>query len=349
MIITAILNFPPLPRFEDLRARLLSFESQLLRTKPEDSSSTTALVTTQSPTANFTHSTSSGRGQSRGNGRNGRRGNSRGRGRAPWHSTLDYSGYGSGRGYYWPQQTGGRGLLGAHPSQASQWCSTCSTSQHSQSHCPHRYHGPESLTAPFIGMHVAQYPPPPDFTWFPDTGATHHMTSSAPPDSVPFTGNTSVLLGNEASLPIAKIGNILVSLGSRNLSLNNVFHVPSLNKNLLSVARFTKDNFVSFTFTPSSYVLREHSQLATLDLYQLSSPPDSVHAPLQGSTDQLSPLCLAPALAVLDIVPTPVPHDTAPVVPEPAAAPLPQHLQPVPHAPLLPSHPMTTRLHDGIR
>ena len=27
MIVTAILNFPPLPKFEDLRARLLSFES----------------------------------------------------------------------------------------------------------------------------------------------------------------------------------------------------------------------------------------------------------------------------------------------------------------------------------
>ena len=29
MIVIAILNFPPLPRFEDLRACLLSFESQL--------------------------------------------------------------------------------------------------------------------------------------------------------------------------------------------------------------------------------------------------------------------------------------------------------------------------------
>ncbi|KAK0580027.1 hypothetical protein LWI29_035292 [Acer saccharum] len=234
MIVTAILNFPPLPR-------------------------TTAFAATQSPSpsANITHGSSYGRGQSRGNGRNGRRGNSRGRGRAPWHSTPDYSGYGSGRGYYWPQQTGDRGLLGAHPSQASQWCSTCSTSQHSYSHCPHRYNAPECLIAPFAGMHVAQYPPPPDFTWYPNTGATHHMTSSAPPDSVPYTGNTSVLLGNRAPLPITNTGNIPVSLGSHKLSLNNVFHVPSLNKNLLSVARFTKDNSVSFTFTPSGYVISD--------------------------------------------------------------------------------------------
>ncbi|KAK0598437.1 hypothetical protein LWI29_034696 [Acer saccharum] len=49
-------------------------------------------------------------------------------------------------------------------------------------------------------MHVASYPPPPDYTWYLDIGATHHMTSTAPSDSIPF--NTSVLLGNGATLPI---------------------------------------------------------------------------------------------------------------------------------------------------
>ncbi|KAK0590233.1 hypothetical protein LWI29_024308 [Acer saccharum] len=100
MIVTAILNFPPLPRFEDFRARLLFYESQLLGTKPVDFGSTTALITTQSssPIANITHGPSYGHGQSCGNGRNGRRGNSHRRGRAPWHSTPDYSTYGCNPG-----------------------------------------------------------------------------------------------------------------------------------------------------------------------------------------------------------------------------------------------------------
>ncbi|KAK0581443.1 hypothetical protein LWI29_013886 [Acer saccharum] len=263
MIVTAILNFPPLPRFEDLRARLLSYESQLQRSRPAESDTSTALLAAHSPSpaANLSHGSSYGRGQSRG-GRHGRRNNFRGRGRAYWNSNPDSFSFGSGRGTPWHQyhgQNGGRGLLGAHPSQAHspQWCPTCSTPQHSLSNCPHRFHGPESLTAPFAGMHVAQYPPPPDLTWYPDTGATHHMTSTAPPDSVPYSGNTSVLLGNGASLPIINTGNIPVSLGSHTLSLNNVFHVPSLHKNLLSVARFTKDNSVSFTFTPSGYIISD--------------------------------------------------------------------------------------------
>ncbi|KAK0603781.1 hypothetical protein LWI29_008575 [Acer saccharum] len=105
MIVTAILNFPPLTRFEDLYACLHSYESQLLRTKLADSKSTTALIPTQSstPTANITHGPSSDRGQSCGNGRHGHRGYSRGRGHAPWHSSPDYSTYGSIREYYWPQ------------------------------------------------------------------------------------------------------------------------------------------------------------------------------------------------------------------------------------------------------
>ncbi|KAK0570558.1 hypothetical protein LWI29_003180 [Acer saccharum] len=92
MIITAIFNFPPLPKFEDLRTRLLSYESQLLHTKPTDVNSTTALVTVQSPSpaANFTQTPSSGRGKHRGSGRGGRHGHSRGHGHAPWHSTSDW-------------------------------------------------------------------------------------------------------------------------------------------------------------------------------------------------------------------------------------------------------------------
>ncbi|KAK0589424.1 hypothetical protein LWI29_014136 [Acer saccharum] len=51
-------------------------------------------------------------------------------------------------------------------------------------------------------MHVAQYPPPLDFTWYHDIGATHHMTSTAPLDSVLFNGNTSYsIMGTLFPLP----------------------------------------------------------------------------------------------------------------------------------------------------
>lgn len=48
MLVTAIFNIPPLPSFPDLRARLLSFESQLTTRIPSSNSShPTAFVTTR--------------------------------------------------------------------------------------------------------------------------------------------------------------------------------------------------------------------------------------------------------------------------------------------------------------
>lgn len=48
MLVTAIFNIPPLPSFPDLRARLLSFESQLTTIIPSSNSShPTAFVTTR--------------------------------------------------------------------------------------------------------------------------------------------------------------------------------------------------------------------------------------------------------------------------------------------------------------
>ena len=69
----------------------------------------------------------------------------------------------------------------------------------------------------------------------------------------PYNGNNSILLGNGDSLPISHTGNIPLSLGNSNLNLSNVFLVPALDKNLLSVARFTHDNSVFFVFTPNFY------------------------------------------------------------------------------------------------
>lgn len=47
MLVTALLNFPPLPDFADLRARLLSYEAQTHYTDPVHTSHSTVLMATQ--------------------------------------------------------------------------------------------------------------------------------------------------------------------------------------------------------------------------------------------------------------------------------------------------------------
>ncbi|KAL4298416.1 hypothetical protein GQ457_12G017720 [Hibiscus cannabinus] len=87
-------------------------------------------------------------------------------------------------------------------------------------------------------------------TWFPDSGATHHVTSEGltPSISSPYTGKGQVHLGDGSSLDISHIGQATFSTYDRTLHLNDLLHVPHINKKLLSVSKFTRDNSVYFEF-----------------------------------------------------------------------------------------------------
>lgn len=126
------------------------------------------------------------------------------------------------------------GVLGTPPFP---WCHTCSTNQHVTVNCPHQYTGPDFLAPPFA-WYTLQYHDP---TWYPDTGATYHMTGTAAAlqNLAPYHGNNSVLLGNGDTVSIAQTDTIPLFLGSHSFLLRQAFHVPSLTKNLLSVAKFT--------------------------------------------------------------------------------------------------------------
>ncbi|PRQ57648.1 putative RNA-directed DNA polymerase [Rosa chinensis] len=127
------------------------------------------------------------------------------------------------------------------------WCPNCQTSHHSLHQCPHQFPGPSTAT-PFAGAHFAADP-----NWYPDTGATHHMTAMPLNNSQPYGGPHNVYMGNGDSMPISHTGTLPLSLGSSKFSLSDVFRIPSIRKNLLSVSRFTKDNRVFFLFTPDFY------------------------------------------------------------------------------------------------
>ncbi|KAL4386691.1 hypothetical protein GQ457_09G004130 [Hibiscus cannabinus] len=98
-----------------------------------------------------------------------------------------------------------------------------------------------------------------DAAWFPDSGATAHLT----PDlgkfitSSPYTGSGKITVANGVTVPISHIGRSSLATNSRSLFLSNLLHVPCVNKNLLSVSRFTKDNNVSVEFFPDSCVVKD--------------------------------------------------------------------------------------------
>ncbi|KAG8364306.1 hypothetical protein BUALT_Bualt19G0115000 [Buddleja alternifolia] len=87
--------------------------------------------------------------------------------------------------------------------------------------------------------------------WIVDSGCSNHMTGDKEKlqNLSEYKGSRVVVTANNSKLPIAHIGNTVVSpqYSANEVSLQNVYHVPGMKKNLLSVAQFTSlGHFVIF-------------------------------------------------------------------------------------------------------
>nr|KAJ0220305.1 hypothetical protein LSAT_V11C200057680 [Lactuca sativa] len=87
--------------------------------------------------------------------------------------------------------------------------------------------------------------------WIIDSRRSNHMTGDQNKlqDVKEYKGSRMVLTANNARLPIAQIGNTRIMPGNKSnmVSLHNVYHVPGMKKNLLSVSQPTSSgNYVLF-------------------------------------------------------------------------------------------------------
>ncbi|KAG8499624.1 hypothetical protein CXB51_006221 [Gossypium anomalum] len=96
-------------------------------------------------------------------------------------------------------------------------------------------------------------------SWCPDSRATHHVCRNGSDlyGTTPYTGNSSLLMGNGVSTPISSIGSTTIPTTQKLLHLLNVLCVPSIRKNLLFVSKFVTDNNVFFDFHPSYCVIKD--------------------------------------------------------------------------------------------
>lgn len=110
-------------------------------------------------------------------------------------------------------------------------------------------------------------------TWFPDTGANSHVTPdlSNLDNSNAYHGNDSLHVSDGNPLPIFHIGSSKLFSPNKTFNLTNILHVPQIQKNLLSVKQFCRDNNVYFEFHSSFFVLKDESTHTTL----LSGPSDN--------------------------------------------------------------------------
>jgi hypothetical protein len=134
--------------------------------------------------------------------------------------------------------------------------------------------------------------PPAVTDWVADSGASNHTTSDAgnltsvcPPH---INDSSSIIVGNESSLSVTSVDDMtLPGL----FYLNNILVTPDIIQNLLSLRRFTTDNWCSMEFDPFGLSVKDLSTrnmitrcdssglLYTMCLPSCSTPSSSVATP----------------------------------------------------------------------
>ena len=95
--------------------------------------------------------------------------------------------------------------------------------------------------------------------WYPDCGATHHVTNdhSTMVDPSVYQGTEQLQIGNGTGLYIQSTGSSSILSQSFSLRLRNILHVLTVKKNLMSVYRLTNDNFVYVEFHSDYCIIKE--------------------------------------------------------------------------------------------
>jgi uncharacterized membrane protein YgcG len=287
--VTFIQQHDPLPTFAAARSRLELEESTMLQRAARDSgnsSNPAALVAkNQSPDITHTAETEERNRGGRSGGNRSKKSNRGGRNSGGCGGRNGGSPFSSNGG---PMPFSGGGGRGQNPWQ--QWYQNWNTWQHwapwNDPPCPYptsHWNRPNNTPkaqqngvlgpGPQQAAFSVNTPSPTDIenaihtlsfaqqdpSWYMDTGATSHMTSSQGNLSSYFklSKNNKIIVGNGHSVPIHGLGSTHIPLPNPPFILKNVLHAPNLIKNLVSVRKFTTDNKVSIEFNPFGFSVKD--------------------------------------------------------------------------------------------
>ena len=107
---------------------------------------------------------------------------------------------------------------------------------------------------------------PDNSSWLLDNGASHHVTSDLSNLSIhtPYDGSDDIVIGYGMSLLITHTDSKYLSTLSHTFSLNNVFCVPTMKNNLISISKLCQTNNTSIEFLPTSFLVNDLRMGATL-------------------------------------------------------------------------------------
>jgi hypothetical protein len=89
-----------------------------------------------------------------------------------------------------------------------------------------------------------------DTNWYTDTAATDHITSDLDKLTVQnkYKGSDQIVTASGAGMDICNTSHAVIKTPIKSLHLKNILHVPTAQKNLVSVHRLTSDNHASLEY-----------------------------------------------------------------------------------------------------
>ena len=129
--------------------------------------------------------------------------------------------------------------------------------------CYHRFDNSYSAN-PSSNTHTLLTTPQtaPNLNWYPDSGATHHLTVDLANLNVKtdeYHGPDQICIGNGLGLTVKHIGSTHLSTPTSSFLLNDVLHVPHITKNLISVHKFTTDTNILIEFHPTHFIVKDRT------------------------------------------------------------------------------------------
>ena len=217
--------------FDDVVAQINSYNELIKSTNPIKDNMTTEVP----PSANQTQFTSSDRGRGRNNGINGR-----GRGR--------------NNGRYTPRCQ----LCGQFRHRVLEYRERFNKMLHGHQNAPAAQNNQPFPYAYNLNLNTSNVPQDHSH-WYPDSGATHHVTNDVQSltDPALYQGTNQLQVGNGSGLIIHSTGSSSLITRSHSLKLLNILHVPEIRKKLLSVYRLTNDNSVFVEFHANYSVVKD--------------------------------------------------------------------------------------------
>jgi hypothetical protein len=175
----------------------------------------------------------------------------RGRGR----SDRGHGGFGRG---YGSQRGAPRSVRRPQNRRSDKVCQVCERTGHTTMDCWYRYDESYSSTNSKTAA-AATHGYGVDTNWYTNTAATDRITSDLDKLTVlnKYKGSDQIVTASGVGMDICNIGHAVIKSPIKSLHLKNILHVPTAQKNLVSVHCLTSDNHASLEYFPHYFLVKD--------------------------------------------------------------------------------------------